>query len=60
MYSNNLSFYTNIFILHTINIKLMTNQEQISIERKIIQKELTQKIKDLEKRIKSIRTLKIY
>ena len=38
----------------------MTNQEQISIERKITQKELAQKIKDLEKRIKSIRTLKIY
>ncbi len=37
----------------------MTNQEQIPIERKITQKELTQKIKDLEK-IKSIRTLKIY
>ena len=36
----------------------MINQEQIPIERKIIQKELTQKIKDLEKRIKSIRTLK--
>ena len=38
----------------------MTNQEQIPIERKITQKELTQKIKDLEKELKSIRTLKIY
>lgn len=30
----------------------MTNQEQIPIERKITQKELTQKIKDLEKELK--------
>ena len=29
----------------------MTNQEQIPIERKITQKELTQKIKDLEKEL---------
>ena len=35
----------------------MTNQEQIPIERKITQKELTQKNKRFKKRIKSIRTL---
>ncbi len=36
----------------------MTNQEQIPIERKITQKELTQKIKDLEKELKVLERLK--
>ena len=36
----------------------MTNQEQIPVERKITQKELTQKIKDLEKELKVLERLK--
>ena len=36
----------------------MTNQEQIPIERKITQKELTQKIKDLKKELKVLERLK--
>ena len=37
----------------------MTNQEQIPIERKITQKELTQKIKDLEKELKVLNLLAV-
>ena len=56
----NLHFYTNIFILCTIYSILMTNQEQIPIERKISQTALTQKIKDLEKELKILNRFKIY
>lgn len=56
----NIYFYTNIFILCTIYSILMTNQEQIPIERKISQTALTQKIKDLEKELKILNRFKIY
>ena len=36
----------------------MTNQEQITIERKMTQKDLTKKIKDLEKEVKILERLR--